>query len=478
VRPYAFDHEVQPVLDKFCAGCHDGKEREGRPTIPNFADTSPAKDKQFSNAYMALNPYVRRPGPESDYHLLNPMEYHVSTSMLVQMLRKGHHNVTLDAEAWDRIATWIDLNAPYRGHWAPGEFLGGNQVKRRLEMAKLYASIDTNPEAEFAKMAELFAKRQRPKAIMPPKTQPVEIVVPTVAGWPFTAETAAKRQAVGGPARRTVDLGKGAKLTMARVPAGKFVMGSTSASTPADERPPTAVSIDKAFWIGTLEITNAQYKLFKPSHDSRFIDQQWKDHTTPGYPANLPQQPVIRVSWAEAMDFCKWLSEKTGKKFSLPTEAQWEYACRAGSAEAMSFGPAGSDFSKHANLADESIKLLAVRGVNPKPAANANTTMDFVPREAKFNDGQKIVCEVGRYAPNAWGLHDAHGNVAEWTRSNYAPYPYKAGDGRNDLSATKRKVARGGSWRERPHRATATYRLPYETYQRVYNVGFRVVMEE
>ena len=71
-----------------------------------------------------------------------------------------------------------------------------------------------------------------------------------------------------------------------------------------------------------------------------------------------------------------------------------------------------------------------------------------------------------------------HGNVWEWTRSSYKPYPYSETDGRNDLVADAKKVARGGSWYDRPHRGTSSYRLPYRPYQKVYNVGFRVIMEE
>jgi len=83
----------------------------------------------------------------------------------------------------------------------------------------------------------------------------------------------------------------------------------------------------------------------------------------------------------------------------------------------------------------------------------------------------------GRYLPNAWGLFDMHGNVAEWTRTVYRPYPYNAADGREEPAGPDRRVVRGGSWRDRPQRATASYRLSYWPYQRVFNVGFRIVCE-
>jgi formylglycine-generating enzyme required for sulfatase activity len=162
----------------------------------------------------------------------------------------------------------------------------------------------------------------------------------------------------------------------------------------------------------------------------------------------------------------------------LPTEAQWEWAARAGSDQPFSFGSTG--FEKYANLADENITQLAVRGVDPKPVpANSRTPLnDYVPRDMSFNDGRLIPDGTAQYQPNAWGIYDMHGNVAEWTRSLYKSYPYKDDDGRNDLKSDAKRVSRGGSWRDMPKRATASFRTPYKPFQRVYNVGFRVIVEE
>ena len=91
--------------------------------------------------------------------------------------------------------------------------------------------------------------------------------------------------------------------------------------------------------------------------------------------------------------------------------------------------------------------------------------------------GQAEYYGSNSYWPNAWGLHDLHGNAWEWTRSAYAPYPYRAGDGRNGTSRPAARVVRGGSWYDRPTRCRSALRLIYPQYQRVYNVGFRVVCE-
>jgi len=100
-----------------------------------------------------------------------------------------------------------------------------------------------------------------------------------------------------------------------------------------------------------------------------------------------------------------------------------------------------------------------------------------VPRDDRFNDGRLVSTSVGSYKPNAWGLHDMHGNVWEWTRSTYRPYPYDPADGRDNLTDAGAKVVRGGSWYDRPKRSRSAYRLSYPAWRKVYNVGFRVVVE-
>ena len=465
VRGMSFQREVQPVLDRFCVGCHDGGS-EGRPDFT--ARPADKKSFGFTPSYLALHPYVRRPGPESDYHMLSPCEYRANTSELVQMLRKGHHAVRIDAEGWDRLLTWIDLNVPDKGTW--GEQIGGpvgQSHQGRKKILELYAAVSDDPEAIVQ------APARQVRFLCPPAAIPPDRRVPSVPGWPFDAAAAKRSQAAAGPAvTRTVALPGGASLELVLIPAGEYVMGDPAGD--ADAMPSCRVRIDRPFWIGRTEITNKQYNAFDPTHDSRYIDQQWKDHTTPGYPANGPAQPVIRVSYDEAQKFCRWLSRQAGEKFSLPTEAQWEYAARAGSAGPLPTGGLDADFSKYANLADASIALLAVTGVNPQPRKNAPITMDFTPRDGRFNDGQRIACDVGSYQPNAWGLSDMHGNVSEWTRSAYRPYPYKS-DGRDDGDATGERVIRGGSWADRPFRATSAFRLHYPRWQKVHNVGFRVV---
>ncbi|HUT33611.1 MAG TPA: SUMF1/EgtB/PvdO family nonheme iron enzyme [Planctomycetota bacterium] len=470
-RGLSFPRDVQPVLDAHCARCHDGKPRPDGKTLPNFADTGEGQGR-FTKSYLALHPYVRRPGPESDYHMLPPAEYLANTSELVQMLKKGHHGVELEPEAWDRLYTWVDLNAPNHGTWTEqaGEAKVKPQHDLRAKYRKLFASIDEDPEAIYPTSYKPPAASAKPS--VPDNRKPITDN-PVVPGWPFDAAEAKKRQAATGPrTTRTIDLDGGGKLELVLIPAGEFVMGDPNGD--ADEQPLTRVRIERPFWLARTEVSNAQFRYFDPTHDSRFIDQHWKDHTTPGYPANGPELPAIRVSWQRAVAFCDWLSRKTGERFTLPTEAQWEWACRAGSATPLVYGGRDADFSKHGNLGDASLRKMAVTGINPKPIANPSPFQDFLPKEARFDDGEMIVCAVGKYQPNPWGLLDMHGNVAEWTLSAYRPYPYVDGDGRNQATPDGLRVARGGSWHDRPKRCRSAFRLAYHSWQGVYDVGFRI----
>ena len=491
VRGFSFSREVQPVLDKYCVGCHNGQPREDGQNIPNLqadqemyatvknSDPQPrfisGKPKAelvgkyggvFEPSYIELRRLVRVGGFESDLRLLSPGEFHADASELFQMLRKGHHGVKLDEEAWDRLTVWIDLNTPCHGTWR--EIVGlertRNDHRRRRDLQSLYGNVVEDPEI----YPDMPADKVEP--IIPRHATRVETKTPQVAGWPFDFAEAGRRQSAAGVAERTIDLGGGVKLDLVRIPAGEFVMGDSQGGS--DEQPLARVKIAKPFLIGTFEITNEQYARFDPSHDSKFEHKgSWvfsERHL--GWLLNEPTQPVVRISWGEALEFCRWLSAKCGREVSLPTEAQWEWACRAGTAGAFYYGDTDDDFSPYANMADVTIKELAYD-------TDGRHTMDLVPREVRFDDDRLVTAEVGRYRPNSWGLHDMHGNVWEWTRSEYEPYPYRPDDGRNSILAGGRKTARGGSWRDRPKYCRSAVRLNYPAWQKVYNVGFRIIVE-
>lgn len=464
-RGFSFLREVQPVLDRYCAGCHDGKD----PARPNLADTkivSTTVGARLPVSYLNLHPYVRRNGPEGDYHVLTPLEFHADTSRLVQMLRKGHYNVRLDAEAWDRLITWIDLNVPAHGTYHEAGNIPANFAQRRREAAIKYANVHEDIE-------EIPNPNPPRPAFEPPPPLPPRPAPVTLAGWPFGEAEAKARQAQLGTVELRLDLGGGQAIVCRRLPAGEFAMGDVHGE--ADEYPMSVVKIERPFWLGVMEVTLAQYQQFDPHHRNGYYDMHYKDQVKPGYLMDSPNLPVIRVSWEQAMAFCRWLSARTGKRVTLPTEAQWEWACRAGTATPMYYGDLNTDFGAFANVADATLRQLAVQGVDPHPIPNPDKFWDFVPKDERFNDGVLHLAECGRYRPNAWGLHDMIGNVAEWTLDDYRPYPYVP-VGESALTPQTRKVVRGGSWAERPRESRASSRLDYPAWQRVYNVGFRVAV--
>lgn len=293
---------------------------------------------------------------------------------------------------------------------------------------------------------------------------PAASAAPTDRAWPFDTAEARRRQQetaarLGCPPERSVTLPGGGQLALVLVPAGEFLMGAPKEESPLDpdESPPFRLTIGQPLWVGKYEVTNAQFRLFRPSHDSRNIDTHWKDRVGPGPSLNADDQPAVRLSWFAAVDFCRWLARSTGLPFRLPTEAEWEFSCRAGTNGPWVCGP--DDLPRYTNYADASLGAL-------KPWAL---------RDAAHNDGAAAAAPVGRYLPNAWGLHDTHGNVAEWCGSLYGAYPAVeklAAEGASEAAA---RVVRGGSWDDRPRRVRSAFRQSYPPDYGVYNVGFRVL---
>jgi formylglycine-generating enzyme required for sulfatase activity len=209
-------------------------------------------------------------------------------------------------------------------------------------------------------------------------------------------------------------------MKLVRIEAGSFVMGQGDGppqtradwdGRDADESPAHKVTIGKAFYLGVTEVTNAQYEQFDPEH---------KRVRGKGGASKTDNEPVTYVTWQQAVDFCNWLTKKEGRPYRLPTEAEWEYACRAGTTTAYQTGDTLT--SQQANF-----------GVTPDGAKKATTVA------------------VGSYPANAWGLFDMHGNVAEWCHDWYGPY--EAGEqadpvGRADGHA---RVVRGWSYLPASH---------------------------
>lgn len=493
-RGFSYRHEIQPILDKYCISCH-GNDKPDRPYLKGDRYIKDWKSQisgragsdyggHFTESYANLHRYVRRPGIESDMDMLVPMDVHADQTELMQILLKGHYNVEMDRESWEKIACWIDFNAPFHGRRS--DISNFDKTVPSNNLRELYREMFGGPETNDEWLPEI---PQNIEAVIPQKKEYNSIDM-TLEGWPYYnpiekqyaawGSTHNKQLALGN-FQKSIPLGNGLTLELVKMPSGSFIMGS---DRHPDEMPQTVVEIDKPFWIGRFEVTNAQYRAFEPTHDSRDEHRHGYQFGRKGYSMNQPDQPAVRISWQEAVDFCQWLSKETGMNFTLPTEAQWEWACRAGSDSPFWYGNMDTDFSRYANLGDIMLRDFAActsykNYESARVIENPNKYDDWIPRDTLYNDRGFISEPVGRYVRNPWDLFDMHGNVWEWTLSAYKPYPYNEEDGRNSIETnSEKRVARGGSWYDRPYRSTSSYRLPYRDYQKVYNVGFRVVLLE
>jgi formylglycine-generating enzyme required for sulfatase activity len=498
-RGLDFERDVQPVLDKHCISCHNGQENPDGKTIADLRSERYIQNYKgreltklganrlhpvlraalggtkvlYTPAYEALIPYIRRVNVEDHVGLLVPGEYHADTSELTQLLNKGHYNVRLDKESWERLITWIDLNGPCHGTWSDVGPIPERADQRRIELNRLYGGPEDNPES-IPQIHRSAIKPIRPE--LKPETKVAYTMQPSdLQSNPHRLMTTEKKY-------KTIELGSGVKMKLVLILKGNFFMGDPNGES--DEYPTTQIKINRSFWMGICEVTNEQYHLFDPTHDSGYFTKRFQGPDGPGLSLQDPNQPVVRVSWEKALAFCDWLSQNTGLKFTLPTEAQWEYACRAGSNQPLSYGNLDTDFSPWANVADISLS------VHPRPTGGleSNIVAHFgkgilesavyggnILCDLRFDDGTVATSNVGSYRPNKWGLYDMHGNVCEWTRTTYKPYPYNPEDGRDNPTETGKKVVRGGSWCDRPKRCHSAFRLSYPTWQRVHNVGFRVI---
>jgi formylglycine-generating enzyme required for sulfatase activity len=222
-----------------------------------------------------------------------------------------------------------------------------------------------------------------------------------------------------------IDLGNDVKLEMVLVPAGKFMMGSPeSEKDRLKDETQHEVTLTKPFYMGKYEVTQEQWEAVMGKNPSR----------TKG--AKLP---VTKVSWEDCQEFIKKLNKKTDGGYRLPTEAEWEYACRAGTTTAYSFGDKITP--KDANYDDSKIR---------KPVA------------------------VGSYKPNAFGLYDMHGNVWEWCEDWYGDYPAGAVTDPKGPAKGEKRVLRGGSFVSYESEARSSNRGSDTPTNRGDSGGFRV----
>jgi formylglycine-generating enzyme required for sulfatase activity len=189
------------------------------------------------------------------------------------------------------------------------------------------------------------------------------------------------------------------------------------------------VTLTKPYYLAITEVTNAQYRRFKRDHESPSYDSYEKDGSYHLYSNNGDDQPASSMSWNDAQAFREWLSRReSGRSYRLPTEAEWEYAARAGTTTRFSFGERDSDLVRYGNFSDK----------NGSDERYMHKDLD---------DGHRVTAPVGNYRPNPWGLFDMHGNVYEWTQDWYQK-AYPSGRSRDPAGPTTgtSRVLRGGSY--------------------------------
>jgi formylglycine-generating enzyme required for sulfatase activity len=423
----------------------------------------------YTPAYEALIPFIRRVNIEDGASLLRPGEYHADTSELIQLLRYGHHGVQLDHQAWDRLITWIDLNGPCHGTWGEVADIPEQAGQRRYQLALASGGPSKDPELiPISSIREPVTPivPDQPAAMRQQRARHASRLLNAVNGLEPAAEKPMRAM--------TLDLGDGVTIELVRISAGRFILGDTSGNGQDHEWPPSIVEVKRGFWIGRTEVTNAQFRRFLPAHSSGYFTKRQIDRDGPGVQLDTPNQPAVRVSWTEAMRFCRRMSEATGRCIVLPSEAQWEYAARAGTSTELWYGGLDADFSNAANMADRSLACLymGTAGV---------TVLQPIPSVMSCDDLAIATAEVASYRANPWGLYDVHGNAGEWVRTIYRSYPYREDDGRNDVtraSSAEKRVVRGGSFYDRPRRCRSAHRRAYPAWQGVHDVGFRIVVEE
>lgn len=301
-------------------------------------------------------------------------------------------------------------------------------------------------------------------------------------------------------------------MRLVLVPAGEFAMGCDEASEVLmrrypgleakwvdGERPLHRVRITRPFFLGRHEVTVGQFRQFVAKTGYRTdaelrgdegndgnerdvngnhggqggwgyarwswskLNRRARHHWADWGFAQADDHPVVNVSWNDAAAFCRWLSEQEGVKYRLPTEAEWEYACRAGTTTRFYCGDEMANLPMVANVRDAAAKAKFPWWKHALPG----------------NDGHAFTAPVGSYSPNAFGLFDMHGNAWEWCADWYDAgyYVHSPEDDPPGPATGTHRVARGGSWWLRPDIARSAFRIRVLPTERCCDTGFRVARD-
>lgn len=302
---------------------------------------------------------------------------------------------------------------------------------------------------------ESSSEKERPNASPPaprppahPPASRIDVIAPW---WTPTAE----QEAFAHESNLPVAMRNGQGQRLVLVPPGRFKMGSagTELGRDHDETPAHTVTVANGFYLAATEVTNAQYQRFlsesrydgSPDADEFYLIHIRKETQV----SASDDYPVVYVSWRNAMVYCAWLTDEESRAgrlplgwgYRLPTEAEWEYACRAGTNTMYSFGKDAAALNEYAWYRDNA-------DGKPQP--------------------------VGRKRANPWGFFDLHGNVWEWCLSKRRRYPYAFDDGREELAGDAGRILRGGSWARSARHCRSADRNGIIPTLTIYEYGFRV----
>jgi sulfatase modifying factor 1 len=289
----------------------------------------------------------------------------------------------------------------------------------------------------------------------------------------------------------------GMKLLL--IPHGTFQMGSPAGEKGRydDEDPRHEVQITKDFYLGRYAVTRGQFRRFVEATGYQTEAEKdgkggWGYDETKDGKGGFPQKdtfnwrrtgfeqtdehPVVNVSWNDARAFCEWLGRKEDKSYRLPTEAEWEYACRAGTSTRFYSGDEDGDLRQVANIADRSLAAKWDHSGLHNPAFK-KALISWL-GEVSWRDGYPFTAPVGQFRSNAWGLYDMHGNVFQWCSDWYDGKYYRRRP-RVDPQGPedgKFRVLRGGSWLDYPRYCRSGRRSGLDPTDRWHCIGFRVVL--
>ena len=244
------------------------------------------------------------------------------------------------------------------------------------------------------------------------------------------------------------------------VPAGQFMMGSPDKeSTLPDEKPAHLVKIARPFAVGKFEVTFDQWDTcVKDGSCKKVDDEAW----------GRGNRPVINVDYAAAKTYTSWLSKQTAKRYRLLSESEWEYAARGGTVTAWYWGSIEDGFGLPAGCLNANVHDQSSRAKRP----------DFAWLEHPCEDGFTYTAPVGTFKPNAFGLHDMLGNVAEWVEDCNGAYKDAPADGSAaTVNDCEKRVTRGGAWMHGPTWVRSAFRHPWPASYSSYSVGFRIARD-